>query len=395
MAINLITIINLVIDISIFGIVTLSLNLEVGFTGIPQFGRVIAVIVGAFTAGSIPGRVMAFLWGIPDAELYADGPHNVVIVANINSILASNPLIAIIYMLSSLILAAIVGAIVGWLTSRPAVRLKEAYLGISLLAFGDILMFIGINYNPIVGGTIPVMVPDPFAWVWGPMRSIAYAVVTALLMGFVLFLLYRLTKSPFGRSLKMLRDNELTSNVYGKDTVKVRTTSLVIGSMIASIAGAIYVMFIGAANSQAFSRLNWTFYPWAYLMLGGVANNFGILIGVTFFIIARTAIIISKPFLVAIGVPFEPIWLEYTLAGAVMIVVVLFKPRGLIPEKPETSMSTERIHEIVARLNGQDVGPAEDQAAPSQTTDASEGTVTDNQNKEGTSNPRTPPDSVG
>lgn len=393
MAINIITIINLVIDISIFSIVTLSLNLEVGFTGIPQFGRVIAVIMGAFTAGSIPGRVMAFLMGIPNAEMYADGAYNVVIVTSINAVLRTNPLLAIVYMLSSLILAAIAGAIIGWLTSRPAVRLKEAYLGISLLAFGDILMFIGINYTPIVGGTTPVMVPDPFAWVWGPMRSVMYAVVTALLMGFVLFLLYRLTKSPFGRSLKMLRDNELTSNVYGKDTVNVRTTSLVIGSMIASVAGAIYVMFIGAANSQAFSRLNWTFYPWAYLMLGGVANNFGILLGVTFFIIARTGIIISKPFLEFL--PFEPIWLEYTLAGAVMIIIVLFKPRGLIPEKPETSMSTERIHEIVARLNGQDVPPAEDQEAPSQSTDASEGTVTDSQNKEDTSNPREPPDSAG
>ncbi|MHA2065583.1 MAG: branched-chain amino acid ABC transporter permease, partial [Candidatus Thorarchaeota archaeon] len=283
--------INLIIDISIFSIVTLSLNLEVGYTGIPQFGRVIAVIVGAFTAGSIPGRILAYILAIPNVEMYADGAYNIGIVSSINSVLAANPIIAILYMLSSLILAATAGAIIGWLTSRPAIRLKEAYLGISLLAFGDILMFVGINYTPIVGGTTPVSVPDPFAWVWGPFRSVAYAVVTALLMIFVLFLVYRLTKSPFGRSLKMLRDNELTSNVYGKDTVKVRTTSLVIGSMIASVAGAIYVMFIGAANSQAFSRLNWTFYPWAYLMLGGVANHFGIILGVGIFIVARTGII--------------------------------------------------------------------------------------------------------
>ncbi|MHA2358854.1 MAG: ABC transporter permease subunit, partial [Candidatus Thorarchaeota archaeon] len=167
--------INLIIDISIFAIVTLSLNLEVGYTGIPQFGRVIAVIVGAFTAGSLPGRLMAYFWAIPNAELYAEGAYNIGIVTQINAVLAANPILAILYMLSSLVLAAIAGAAIGWLTSRPAIRLKEAYLGISLLAFGDILMFIGINYNPIVGGTTPVFVPDPFAWVWGPNRSIAYA----------------------------------------------------------------------------------------------------------------------------------------------------------------------------------------------------------------------------
>ncbi|MFW9801625.1 MAG: branched-chain amino acid ABC transporter permease [Candidatus Thorarchaeota archaeon] len=393
MAINLITIANLVIDISIFGIVTLSLNLEVGFTGIPQFGRVIAVIMGAFTAGAIPGRIMAYLLAVPNAEMYADTAYNFGIVNSINSVLAANPLIAILYMLSSLILAAIAGAIIGWLTSRPAIRLREAYLGISLLAFGDILMFIGINVAPIIGGTNPVAVPDPFAWVWGPMRVYAYTIVTALLLIFVLFLVIRMTKSPFGRSLKMLRDNELTSNVYGKDTVRVRTTSLVVGSMIASIAGAIYVMFVGSANSSAFSRLNWTFYPWAYLMLGGVSNNLGVLLGVGVFIVARTGIILSKPFLEFL--PFEPIWLEYTLAGAVMIIIVLFRPQGLIPERPETSMSTNRIHEIVRRLNGQDVPPAEGQEAPSQSTDASDGTVTDSQNKEDTSNPRDPPDSAG
>ncbi|MFX1560539.1 MAG: branched-chain amino acid ABC transporter permease, partial [Promethearchaeota archaeon] len=347
--------INLIIDISIFSIVTLSLNLEVGFAGIPQFGRVIAVITGAFTAGAIPGRILAFLYQIPNVEQYHEGAYNIGIVSQINTILAANPIIAIVYMLSSMILAGIVGGIVGWLTSRPAIRLKEAYLGISLLAFGDILMFIGINYDPIVGGTTPVFVPDPFSWVWGPLRSVMYAAVTLLLAILVLFLLYRMTKSPFGRSLKMHRDNELTSNVYGKDTVKIRTQSLVVGSTIGAVAGAIYVMFIGAANSQAFSRLNWTFYPWAYLMLGGVGNNFGIIVGVAIFIVARTGIILSKPFLT--WLPFEPIWLEYTLAGAVMVIIVLFKPRGLIPEKPETSMSTERIQEIIARINGNDEAP--------------------------------------
>jgi branched-chain amino acid transport system permease protein len=364
--------INLIIDISIFSIVTLSLNLEVGYTGIPQFGRVIAVIVGAFTAGSIPGRILAYILAIPNVEMYADGAYNIGIVSSINSVLAANPIIAILYMLSSLILAATAGAIIGWLTSRPAIRLKEAYLGISLLAFGDILMFVGINYTPIVGGTTPVSVPDPFAWVWGPFRSVAYAVVTALLMIFVLFLVYRLTKSPFGRSLKMLR-----------------ATSLVIGSMIASVAGAIYVMFIGAANSQAFSRLNWTFYPWAYLMLGGVANHFGIILGVGIFIVARTGIILSKPFLEFL--PFEPIWLEYTMAGLVMIVIVLYKPRGLLPERPETSMSTDRIQEIVLRLNGQS-DTVEGEQTPSQSSAPSEGKITDDQTTEDISTQKEPPD---
>ena len=157
--------VNLIIDIAIFGIITLSLNLEVGYTGLPQFGRTIAVLGGAFVAGSIPGRLLALIWAIENWELFADSRYNIGIVTSINQILVANPIIALIYMLVTLILAAIVGGFLGWLTSRPAVRLKEAYLGISLLSIGDIIMYTGINFDPLVGGTIPVKVPDPFAWI--------------------------------------------------------------------------------------------------------------------------------------------------------------------------------------------------------------------------------------
>jgi len=341
-------IIHIMVEFSIFTIVTLSLNLEVGDTGIPQFGRVIAVIAGAFAVGAIPGRILAYMMGLPYGAKYAIYKYNYWVVDEINDKLAANIPLSIAYFVFSLLLAAVCGAVIGWITSRPAIRLREAYLGISLLAFGDVLMWVGYNYEPLVGGSTAATVPDPFRWIW-KYRFIVVSFVIVVIAFVILLLVERLTKSPFGRTLKMLRDNELAATVFGKDIVKIRTRSLVIGSAIAAVAGALYVIYVGVCNAGAFTRLTWTFWPWAYMMLGGVGNNIGIVIGVLIFIIIRTIIVLYR-FELAPYLPFDPIWLEYTLAGLAIILIVLFRPYGLLPEKPEPTISPERIRELLEEM---------------------------------------------
>ena len=329
---------------AIFLIVTLSLNLEVGHTGIPQFGRVIAVIAGAFAIGAVPGRLFAYFLGLPFGAEYASSTENYKIVSQINNLLAHNIVLAIIYFLSSVIFAAIMGGFVGWLTSRPAIRLKEAYLGISLLAFGDVFMWFGYNYQPLIGGSTAIAVPDPFAWYAGDRFLLASSVI--IVFAIISFIITELlTKSPFGRTLKMLRDEEIAAEVLGKNIVTIRTRSLVIGSAMAAVAGALYVMYVGRCNASAFSRLTWTFWPWAYMMLGGTGSNIGIVVGVLAFVIIRTLIVIYR-FELSSVLPFDPIWLEYTLAGLAIILIVLFKPYGLIPEKTEPILPKERVKEL-------------------------------------------------
>ena len=122
-------------------------------------------------------------------------------------------------------------------------------------------------------------------------------------------------------------------------------------------------------------------------MLGGVGNNYGIILGTGIFIIIRTFLVVAKPFLTFL--PFDPVWFEYTLAGTVLVIIVLFKPSGLIPEKPETSMSTERIREIVERIKTKDEAQEE---VPSQPTSPAEESVTDTQSTEEISTQKEPPD---
>ena len=342
-------ILSILIQVTIFSIITMSLNLETGYTGIPQFGRVAAVIAGAFAVGAIPGRIMAAFMGLPAGAEYASDTINFRLVPQINALLASSWLISLGFLVMCLVLAALAGALIGWLISRPAIRLKEAYLGISMLAIGDFFMWVGHNWSTMVGGSTPVNVPDPFR-IFGADRFNVIVPVFFVIAILIFVYLNKLTKSPFGRNLRMLRDNELSANAAGLNIVKVRTQSLVIGAAIAAIGGGLYVIYTGSVAAIGLTRLTFTFWPWAYMMLGGIGSNIGVFMGVFLLTILRTMIIIFRStwfgFLLQVGI--DPLWLEYTLLGAVIIIVILFLPHGLVPEKVAPMLPSKRINKVMA-----------------------------------------------
>lgn len=347
-------ILSILINFAVFLIVTLSLNLETGYAGIPQFGRVLAVLMGAIVAGAIPGRLLAMMLGEPYGADYAYHLYNFKIVNRINNeLLVTNPAFSIAMLILTLIIAAILGGIIGYLSSYPALRLKEAYLGITLLAFGDALMIIAWNWDPLVGGTMGINVPDFFRWVGaGPERFLA---ATFIILGIaVLVYLYveSIGRSPFGRALKAMRDSEVAAEVYGKDIVKLRGETLIIGGALAAIGGALWALYTGSMSAITYNRLTWTFWPWAFMMLGGTGNNFGVFIGVLLFSTVRTLIYVYKTVLATI-IPIKPQWLEYILVGSVIILISLFRPQGILPEKPALSLRKEEILEMKEKVTAE------------------------------------------
>ena len=142
-----------------------------------------------------------------------------------------------------------------------------------------------------------------------------------------------------------MRDSEVAARAYGKDIPKLRAQSLIIGSALASIGGALWAFYTGSMKAITYNRLIWTFWPWAYMMLGGIGNNVGVLVGVLVFSITRTLIYTYKD-LIATIILIKPVWLEYILVGLAIILIMLFKPQGLLPEKPALSLSRSKIEEI-------------------------------------------------
>ena len=336
--------------LGIFVIISLSLNIEFGYTGIPNFGKLLAVAGGAFFIGAVPGRVLAYLYGL--LEKYDYVKDNPTVVSILGKILSANLVMSISLLVCSLIGAAIVGAILGFIASYPAIRLREDYLAITLLAMAEILRMIGYNYEDLVGGTLGISVPDPFRWIGGELRYALATSIIVVIAAAIFVYVERLSRSPLGRTLRAIRDDEISAEAYGKDVVKFRMKVLMTGSAIAAVGGALYAFLSGSVTAIGYDRVVYTFWPWVMVVIGGAANNFGVLFGAAIFVTLRKLITFYKyvfqPYL-----PFDVVWLEYFLLGIVLIIVLIYRPEGIIPEKPTYTLSRKKLEKIRGRVIGE------------------------------------------
>lgn len=340
----LIFLVDLLAFFGIFAIIAISLNIEFGYTGIPNFGKLLAVAGGAFFVGSVSGRLLAYAYGVMNGLDYiAD---NLKIVGSLNQILSANPIASLGYLIVSLIGAAFAGAVLGYIASYPAIRLREDYLAITLLAMAEILRTIGYNWPDLIGGTKGIPVPDPFRWVRGEFRLLAATITILAVLALILVYTELLIRSPLGRALRAIRDNELSAEAYGKDVVRFRMKALMVGSAIAAVGGALYVFWTASVTAAAFNRVTHTFWPWVMVIVGGAANNMGALVGAGIFVTLRKLITFYKSYF-APFIPFDVVWLEYLLLGLALIIVLIYRPEGLLPEKPTKTIDFEKIRERV------------------------------------------------
>lgn len=334
---------DLAISVAIYLIVSLSLNLEFGFTGIPNFGKVLSVAGGAFTAGFLPGRIATWIYGI---ELsYVD--NNAQVVSELNKLLVQDPMLSLSIFVFTIAIAALVGAILGFIASYPAIRLREDYLSITLLAMGEAIQVIGYNYTPLIGGTLGVRIPNTFLWVknFGLESYNVLGIIIICVSIIIFFYLERLVRTPLGRMLRAIRDNEDAAESLGKDITRIRMKTIMVASLIGAIGGALYAFNTVNVISKTYSRGFWTFYPWVMVIVGGAANNRGVLLGTFAFVTTRRLINFYKsaldPFL-----PFNVIWLDYLLLGIILILIQFYRPDGIIPEKPTLTISKEKLSNL-------------------------------------------------
>lgn len=326
--------------IALYAIVTLSLNLEAGYAGIPNFGKALSVAIGAFVAGAFSGRLAGYLLGV-DTTGYSDPDKNALIISNINKLIVNEPLVALVVMLTTLLLAILIGAIVGYLASYPAIRLRQDYLAITLLAIAEGVRLVGYNYTHFVGGTRGLYVPNVFrAFTDNPTRL--SALVMVIFASLVFLYIEKTLQSPLGRVLRAIRDDEKAAEALGKDVTRFRVKTIIVSSAIAAIAGVLDVFDKASIVPATYDRVTWTFIPWALMMLGGAANNKGVILGVLAYVIGSRMIYLYKYKLMAI-VPFDVVWLEKILLGILIILILMFRPQGILPEEPTKTIDLKSI----------------------------------------------------
>ena len=338
--------IDLMIAFALYLVVSLSLNLEAGFAGVPNFGKVMFVAAGAVVAGSVSGRLAAFILGVN-----THGNYNgfiAQIITQLDSSLSGDAVLSIEILLLGVVLAAAIGASLGFLTSYPAIRLREDYLGMLLLASAQLFQIFLGGYEPLIGGTQGIEVPNLFGWAGNgiEVRDVVVLGFLALFAALVYFYAERVARSPLGRTLRAVRDNEVAARALGKDDVAIRRNVIIIASAISAMAGALLTFYVGAVNAEGWTRITWTFWIWVMLIIGGAANNAGVALG-AFSFTFLFKVVDQVKFYFQGSIPFDVNWLEYLMFASLLILILAFRPGGILPEKSSVTLPWRTVAEIM------------------------------------------------
>lgn len=316
----------------IYLILAISFNLEYGFTGQPNLGKVFFYSIGAYVAGRLTATILMGMVDVEGIEFFSH------IAADLRlGVASSHPSVIVALFFASLLLAALLGGVFGFLASYPALRLRGDFLAIVLIAVGEIGRVFVRTYTPLTGGVYGLSgIPNPLVWLGEPEVWRGLYAIMVLAIAFMVYLFAnKLVNSPYGRVLKSVRDDELASNVLGKNAPRVKGQILIIGSAMASVAGVLYAFYIQTIFPDDFVPMI-TFTAVTMVMLGGVANNIGVTLGaLTLTLLDR----FTRPsFFRIIGItvklPFDITYARYVTIGVLMILILMFKPKGMIPEKP-------------------------------------------------------------
>lgn len=307
--------------VGIYGILVLGLNLHWGYTGLLNFGHVAFFMIGAYASA-----------------LVTMAPQNV----TVSVIFALDQPILV-----GLLVAIVLAAAAGFLLAIPAIRLGEIALALLTLAFADLVHSLITGEKWLAGGTyglsnlsqpfsstigtglvmpLPGSLPSLYVQLW----SVIYLGIVFALMVATYVIIERLGRSPFGRVLKGIREDEEVVEVFGKRVSKFKIYSFTIGAGIAGLAGALWAHYAGAITPTSFLPTV-TFTAWVAMILGGSGNNRGVLIGAVILFGSRTLTyfvpdIPGHPNLIAA--------LRLALIGIILIALMQWKPEGLFSEHP-------------------------------------------------------------
>jgi len=290
----------------------LGLNMEFGVAGISNFGYIIFQAAGAYTAAIL---------SMPHAATSNGGFQQYVLGWNLTWPL---PWIG--------------AAIVGGLLALPFVflvgkRLRGDFAAVGLLVSAVLLNLLVKNYIPFLNGDAGIsIVPAPLQSIFDPQGigyQLAYGAVAIVLAVLVYFFLRRITESPFGRSLRAMRDNDVVADSLGKNLRGQRTSVLVLGGMIAGLSGAVLVGFISLWAPGAWGYAE-TIVLFAAIIIGGAGNHKGAVLGAILVPLGFEEI---TRFLPAFGPPSLVPALEWVAIGLLIILFLWFRPNGILPER--------------------------------------------------------------
>lgn len=276
--------------VAVYGILAVSLNLVLGYTGILSVAHAAFMGIGAYaTALLLTGWGFNFFLTLP----------------------------------VGLVVAGVVGAAL----AASTLRLRGDYYIIGSFGFQVIIYNVFLNWIDLTKGPFGIRnIPKPEAFGVAFGDPARYAALTLVFLAAAVWVARRVGESPYGKVLRAIREDEAGAASIGKDVRRYKISIFVVSSMLASLGGALYAGLISYVDPFAFT-VHESIFLQALVIVGGAGNVYGSVVG--------AAVLITIPEMLrffdvptTVASPIREI-----LYGALMILFLRFRPKGLLPER--------------------------------------------------------------
>ena len=279
-------ILHVLIMVSLYAILALSLNIIVGFAGLVSLGHAAFFGIGAYVSGLLMIKGLGFV--------------------------------------SAFFLTGIITSVLGLCLALPALRVKDDYLAIVTLGFGIIITLVFMNLD-ITGGP-DGLVGIPPVTLWGkPVYSKwAFLGLTTAILFVMILSTYTLKQSKIGRAWAAIRDNDVVAMFMGINTSYYKVLAFITSSFWAGLAGSLYAHYTAYINPQTFG-MHTSIMILSMVVLGGIGSIPGSLLGATLLILLPE---ILRPL-----ADYQDIFY-----GALLVFMMVFRPQGIMGRVKITEM---------------------------------------------------------
>ena len=278
-------IIHLLILIVIYAILAVSLNIALGYTGLMNLGHIAFFGIGAYTSTLLTQAGVPFLLAFVAAGLFT--------------------------------------SLFGYFLVLATGRLSGDYLALATLGFIYIVYSILLNWTSLTRGPLGIPgITKPSFFGWAISSNLAYLIFVVIIAIISIFIMWRITKSPFGKLLQATRDDEIGLGVLGKNTFKLKWKSMMISSFFGGTAGSLFAHYISYIDPSSFI-LTETILILTIVIVGGIASIKGSVAGAFIIILIPEAL----RFLALPSAVVGP--LRQIVYALLLLAILLYRPRGI------------------------------------------------------------------
>ncbi len=305
----------------IYAVFALGLNVHWGYTGLFNIG-----IAGFFALGAYTTALLTT--ASPDPALFEDFKFGGNLVENLGPANLGVDLWFLVALPAAGAVCGLVALAIGFIT----LRLRDDYLAIATLGIAEGVRLVFLNEKWLANGSKGLYrIPKFLGDVISPKNyDYLYLVVVLVVLAILYVSVERVLRSPWGRALKAIREDEMSAAASGKNVFAFKLQSFVMGAVIMGFGGALYAHNIRFVDPRTFDPLLATFVIWAMLMVGGSGNNLGAILG---------AFVVWG---IWTGTQFLPGFLSdpnfrFFMVGFLVVAAILLRPEGILGERRVTS----------------------------------------------------------